>query len=62
MLGQPLPDKAGSIGLGGRGGVESTKFWRRCTKDTVNLEKIALVYFLRFLAFSLGRKTKIRNE
>ena len=29
---------------------------------TVNSEKIALVYFLRFLAFSLGRKIKIRND
>ena len=30
--------------------------------NTLNLEKIALVYFLRFLAFSLGRKVKIRND
>ena len=29
---------------------------------TVNLEKIALVKFLHFFAFSLGRKIKIRND
>ena len=30
--------------------------------STVSSEKIALVYFLRFLAFSLERKIKIRND
>ena len=32
------------------------------SRYTVNSEKIALVSFLRFLAFSLGRKIKILND
>ena len=32
------------------------------TVHTVNSEKIALVKFLRFLAFSLERKIKIHND
>ena len=34
----------------------------RAPLDTVNSEKIALVKFLRFLAFSLGRKIKVCND
>ena len=30
--------------------------------DTVNSIKIALVRFLRFFAFRIGRKIKIRND
>ena len=33
-----------------------------CHSDTVNSEKIALVWFLLFIAFSLGRKIEIRND
>ena len=32
------------------------------SKNTVKLEKIALVKFLRFSVFSIGRKIKIRND